>query len=131
MTPDPVVVEADATLEEAARAMAENDIGAEIVIDGDRVAGIVTDRDIVVRAVAEGRIPGETPVREVCTTDIVTVEPDARVDEVIRMMRERDIRRVPVVEGDEPVGIVTIGDLAVERDPDSTLGDISSAPPNN
>jgi CBS domain-containing protein len=90
----------------------------------------VTDRDVVIRAVAQGRDPKSTPVREICSSDLVTLSPDDSVGEAVKLMRERNVRRLAVLEGNKPVGIVAIGDLAVERDPNSDLGNISSAPPN-
>jgi CBS domain-containing protein len=131
MTHDPVTVSGDATLVEAAKAMAQQDIGPVLVEDGGRLFGILTDRDIVVRAIAEGRDPGSTTAREVCTESVVSLTPDQTVDEAIRLMREHDVRRVPVVQDGRPAGVVSIGDLAVERDTDSALADISAASPNN
>jgi CBS domain-containing protein len=131
MTHDPVTVSGDATLVEAAKAMAQQDIGPVLVEDGGRLLGILTDRDIVVRAIAEGRDPGSTTAREVCTESVVSLTPDQTVDEAIRLMREHDVRRVPVVQDGRPAGVVSIGDLAVERDTDSALADISAASPNN
>jgi CBS domain-containing protein len=130
MTRDPRTIDASGTVLDAARLMRDNDIGDVIVVDGDQVTGIVTDRDIVVRVVAEGRDPGSTPVSEACTSGVEAIEPGASVDDALRLMRENDIRRLPVVEGGRPVGIVSLGDLAVERDPDSTLADISAASPD-
>jgi CBS domain-containing protein len=131
MTHDPVTVSGDATLVEAAKAMAQQDIGPVLVEDGGRLLGILTDRDIVVRAIAEGRDPGSTTAREVCTESVVSLTPDQTVDEAIRLMREHDVRRVPVVQDGRPAGVISIGDLAVERDTDSALADISAASPNN
>jgi len=131
MTRDPRTVNASDTIADAARVMNESDIGDVIVVDNGDVKGIVTDRDIVVRAVAEGRDPTSTPVGEVCTSGVEALEPSASVDDALRKMREADIRRLPVVEGGRPVGIVSLGDLAVEREPDSTLADISAASPDN
>ena len=130
MTRNPRTVNAGDPLVEAARIMNDGDIGDVIVVDDGTVEGIVTDRDIVVRGVAGGRDPESTPVREVCTTGIEALEPGASVDDALRKMREADIRRLPVVEGGSPVGIVSLGDLAVEREPDSTLADISAASPD-
>ena len=130
MTRNPRTVNAGDPLGEAARIMNDGDIGDVIVVDDGTVEGIVTDRDIVVRGVAGGRDPESTPVREVCTTGIEALEPGASVDDALRKMREADIRRIPVVEGGSPVGIVSLGDLAVEREPDSTLADISAASPD-
>jgi CBS domain-containing protein len=130
MTPDPVTCEATASLEDVARAMRDNDTGAIVVTDGEKFAGLVTDRDIVVRAVAEGREPG-TPVRDAVSENVVSVEPDAPVERAIEIMREQAVRRVPVVQDGRPVGVVAIGDLAIERDGTSALADISAASPNS
>jgi CBS domain-containing protein len=101
-----------------------------VVEEEGRAAGILTDRDIVVRAIAEGRDPGSTTVGEVCSSDLTTLTPDQSIDDAVRLMREHDVRRLPVVQDGRPVGIVSLGDLAVELDPDSALADISAAPPN-
>lgn len=130
MTRDPRTIDASGTVLDAARLMRDNDIGDVIVVEGDQVNGIVTDRDIGVRVVAEGRDPASTPVSEACTTGVEAIEPNASVDDALSAMREKDIRRLPVVEGGRPVGIVSLGDLAVEREPDSTLADISAASPD-
>jgi CBS domain-containing protein len=130
MTRQPRTVNAGAPVIEAARIMRDGDIGDVIVVDDGSVEGIVTDRDIVVRDVAEGRDPESTPVSDVCTTGIESLEPGATVDDALRKMREADIRRLPVVQDGRPVGIVSLGDLAVEREPDSTLADISAASPD-
>ena len=130
MTRDPRTVDAGDTIADAARTMRDSDIGDVVVMENGRVTGIVTDRDIAIRAIAEGRDPDSTSVGEVCTTGVETVEPDASVDEVLRTMREHDIRRLPVVKNGRPVGIVSLGDLAVEREPDSALADISAASPD-
>jgi CBS domain-containing protein len=131
MTRDPRTVNASDTIVDAARTMNEADIGDVVVVDNGDVQGIVTDRDIVVRAIAEGRDPQSTSVSDVCTTGIDTIEPSASVDDALRKMRDADIRRLPVVQDGRPVGIVSLGDLAVEREPDSTLADISAASPDN
>lgn len=130
MTHDPRTVDGGDTLVEAARVMREADVGPVLVLDEGRVAGILTDRDIVVRAIADGRDPQSTPVREACSADPVTLNPDQDVDGAVRLMREHDVRRVPVVQDGRPVGILSLGDLAVERDPESALADISAASPN-
>jgi CBS domain-containing protein len=130
MTTNPRTVNADDTVLQAAQLMRDNDIGDVIVVDDGQVTGIVTDRDIAVRAVAEGRDPEPTTVGDIATTGVQAIEPDASVDDALRMMREHDIRRLPVVKNGRPVGIVSLGDLAVEREPDSTLADISAAAPD-
>jgi CBS domain-containing protein len=131
MTPDPVTVPADAPVIEGAKLMKEQGIGDVIVIDGDHMCGVVTDRDIVVRALAEGRDPANTPLNQICTKDPATVSPDDDVTAAGDLMREQKVRRVPVVENGNVVGIVSMGDLAIERDPDSALADISASAPNN
>jgi CBS domain-containing protein len=131
MTADPRTVDTGATLVDAAREMRDGDVGALIVVDGGSVAGVVTDRDIVVRAIADGRDPASTRVSDVATTSPVTLTVDQTVDDAIRVMREQDVRRIPVVQDGRPAGIVSLGDLAIERDTDSALADIASEPPNN
>src|ERR671932_676656 len=130
MTPNPVALPGTASVHEAACAMRDADIGDVIVIENNQVCGIVTDRDIVVRTVAEARDPAATTLADLCSHPLVTVTPTDSVEQAVQLMRSKAIRRLPVVEGGQPVGIVSLGDLAMERDPGSALGDISSAPPN-
>jgi CBS domain-containing protein len=130
MTRDPVVMEERSTVAEAARAMKEQDIGDVIVTAGEQVCGIVTDRDIVVRALAEGREPMTTKLADIVSSELVTVKPDDPVEEAARLMRERALRRMPVVSDGRPVGVVSIGDLAIERDEESGLAQISAARAN-
>jgi CBS domain-containing protein len=130
MTAKPVALQAGTTLVEAARAMRDHDVGDVLVLEDDRLRGIVTDRDIAIRAVAEGRDPSSTVLGEICSGADVTVAPDDTVDRAVELMRQRAVRRLPVVENGRPIGIVSLGDLAVERDPQSTLSDISAADPN-
>jgi CBS domain-containing protein len=131
MTADPHTVSLDATLKDAAREMKSDDIGAVLVEDHGSVAGILTDRDIVVRAIAEGRNPSSTKVGDVVSRDVKTLTPDSSVEDAIKIVREQNVRRIPVVQDGRPAGIVSIGDLAIERDTDSALADISSEPANN
>jgi CBS domain-containing protein len=131
MTHDPRTIRPSDTVQDAARHMRDGDVGAVLIEDGGTLKGIVTDRDIVIKAVAEGDKPGKTKVEDVCTADTTSIEPDASVDDAIKKMRESDVRRLPVVEDGKPVGIVSLGDLAIERDEDSALADISSASQNN
>jgi CBS domain-containing protein len=130
MTRDPRTVEASSSVADAAKVMREADVGPVIVTEGDKIAGIVTDRDVAVRAVAMDRDPKSTPVKEIISSDVVALSPDDSVGEAVQAMRQRDVRRVPVVENGKPVGIVALGDLAVDRDPGSVLGDISTGSPN-
>lgn len=132
MTKNPVTIQANATMLEAARAMKTANIGDVIVLkEGNgELVGVVTDRDIVVRGVAEGREASNTRVGEVCSERVHTISPEEGVDEAIRVMRQHKIRRIPVMENNKPIGIVSMGDLAETRDPGSLLGEISQAPPN-
>jgi CBS domain-containing protein len=131
MTENPRTLERDATAVDAARAMRDEDIGAIVITDGDEVYGILTDRDIVVRGIVEGRSAEEIKVGDICTTDVTFLGPDDSIDDAIRQIRDKHIRRVPVVEDGRPVGILSIGDLALERDQESALAEISAAAPNN
>jgi CBS domain-containing protein len=131
MTPDPVTVDASAPVSEAARVMRDRHVGDVIVLQGGRLRGIVTDRDIVVRVVAEERDARTSRAGDVVSTHLVTVTPNDPVERAVALMRENALRRLPVVDGDRPVGIVSLGDLAVEREPRSALGQISAAPANN
>lgn len=130
MTGDPVCLDTHATLCEAAEQMAERDIGDVLVLDGDNLVGIVTDRDIVVRALARHLDPEEATVSEILSGDIVSITADDSIDHAIELMRERALRRLPVCDGNEPIGVLSIGDLAEARDPSSALADISTAQPN-
>lgn len=130
MTPDPVTVDANAALVDAASAMHDADVGDVIVTEDGAVAGILTDRDIVIRATARGSDPVNTTVGDVCSRELAFLEPDQTVDEAIAIMRDRALRRLPVLEEGRPIGIVSLGDLAVQRDRGSVLGDISAAPSN-
>ncbi|KUO06488.1 CBS domain-containing protein [Streptomyces caeruleatus] len=131
MTTDPMTVEPLTSVQTVARMMRDEDIGAVLVTEGDHLRGLVSDRDLVIRAMAEGGDPDRTTVADACSEDLVTVKPDDDLGLAVRVMREHSIRRVPVVDqGDHPVGIISIGDLAIERDPGSALGDISAARPN-
>ena len=128
MTTSVVGVPESASLVEAARQMRFAEIGDVIVVNGDRVAGIVTDRDIVLRALAEDRDPAATTVGDIASRDTVVVTPDQPASDAVRLMRERALRRLPVCEDGHLVGVVTLGDLAAARDPDSALADISAGP---
>ena len=130
MSPRPRIVSASATVVEAAEVMRREDIGALMVGDGDGGVGILTDRDIVVRVVAVGQDPSQTPVGDICSRELTTVAPDDSVGQAVRLMRAKAIRRLPVTEGAEIVGMLTIGDIAVARDSRTALADISAAPPN-
>ncbi|MET9859207.1 CBS domain-containing protein [Streptomyces smyrnaeus] len=130
MTPAPIAVGTLTGVGEVAQRMRDEDIGAVLVTERDELRGLVTDRDLTVRVLAEGRDPLHTTVREVCSPQLVKVSPDDDTGRAAELMRRHALRRLPVVEGSEAVGVVALGDLAVERDPDSTLSGISAASAN-
>jgi CBS domain-containing protein len=132
MTALPQTLDLTATIKDAARVMEGNDIGVVVVVDGatGRVAGMLTDRDVTIRAVAEGRDPSTTTVGQVYSSEIATLAPTDNVQDAIRLMRERGVRRLPVVQDGRPIGVVSLGDISVEADPGSVLADISAASPN-
>lgn len=132
MTRQPTTLPKSATVVEAAKRMRDMDIGAVVVIDGDEsLCGIVTDRDIVVRAVAEGNSIARMQLDALCTRDVMTLSPDDDADQAVHMMRDKAVRRVPVTSNGKLIGMLSLGDLAVARDPGSALGQISSARPNH
>ena len=122
MTPNPRTVSPDDTVQAAARIMQTEDTGAVPVVNDGRVLAVVTDRDIVVRVVAEGGSLS-SPVRSIASQDVVCASPDMSTREASELMSEHQIRRLPVVENDRLVGIVSIGDLAVKEGRDSRIGD--------
>ncbi|CAO5161049.1 CBS domain-containing protein YhcV [Frankia sp. AiPs1] len=130
MTRDLATIEAGEPVLEAARRMRDADAGDVIVVENGRIVGILTDRDITVRVVADGRDPANTPASQACSHELTTVSADTSIDQAVRLVRDRAVRRLPVVDGDRPVGIVSIGDLAIERDENSALGAVSAAAGN-
>jgi len=131
MTKNVTNMQVSTTLEEAARAMREQDIGNVVVAEDERLVGLVTDRDIVIRAVADGMDPTTTTLGSVASRDIIAIQPDDTAQAAALLMREQAIRRVLVVDEQGLCGILSIGDLASEIDPDSVLGGISGAAPNS
>ena len=129
LTPAPTTVEATQTVRDAAELMRAGDVGALVVREDGRFAGLVTDRDLVVRVLAVGGSP-EDPVGQVCSGTVVSVAPGDSIEHAARLMAENAVRRLPVMIGEDVVGIVSLGDLAIERDPDSALGAISAERPN-
>jgi len=127
MTPDPVAMPHGTTIKQAAVAMRDHDVGDVVVTKDGTVCGIVTDRDITVRAVAEGCDPGRVTVGEICSSELTYLGVDATVEEATHLMRVKALRRLPIVDQGRAVGIVSIGDLAVARDRNSALADISAA----
>lgn len=119
MTRDVQTVRPDQPVQEAASFMLSADAGSIPVTDGDRLVGMITDRDIAVRGVAKGYGP-DTPVRELMTNDIVCVHDDDDVDEVASKMSDAQVRRLPVIDDDHRLcGIVSLGDLSRDADEDA------------
>jgi CBS domain-containing protein len=123
MTQNPTSCDPAATPVEAAKVMASEDVGSVPVVKGGRLVGIVTDRDLVVRVLAEGRDPNSTTVGEIASGDLETVSPDDDLDMALRKMASSKVRRLPVVEGDQLVGIVAQADVARQGD-DSETGQV-------
>jgi CBS domain-containing protein len=122
MTPNPRTVTPNDSIQNAARIMRDEDTGAVPVVEDGKPVGMVTDRDIVVRAVAEdGQL--NRPVREIVTSGVISATPDMSTREAAELMSEHQVRRLPVVDNDRLVGIVSIGDLAVKEGRDGRIGD--------
>jgi CBS domain-containing protein len=129
MTSNPCSIDADKPVSYAAKMMRDEDVGLAPIVEGDKLIGTLTDRDIATRVVAEGRDPNSTTVREVASKDLVTIEPDARLDDALQLMAQHQVRRLPVVEqGDRLVGVVAQADVAEHAEPSQTgrmVGEIS------
>jgi CBS domain-containing protein len=127
MTTNPICLPADSPVSEAAKQMAGAGVGAVIVVEGEQVLGICTDRDITVRVTAAERGP-DTPLRQACSTrKVVAIPSTTTITDAADLMRRKAVRRLPVLDDNRLVGIVSLGDLART---DSVLGGISAAPPN-
>jgi CBS domain-containing protein len=131
MTPEVTAVRPDASLVEAAQLMRAQDIGDVLVAQEGKLVGMLTDRDITLRAVADGVDPLTVSAQSVCTPAPVTVRPDDPVSTAVTLMRTHAVRRLPVVEEGHALGVLSIGDVAQEQDPDSALADISRAAPDS
>jgi CBS domain-containing protein len=123
MTTDVTTAELNTTLEEIATIMRHEDVGAVPILDDGELAGIVTDRDIVVRCVAEGRDPGECSAEDVLSEGLVTISPDDDVNEAAAIMSRNQVRRLPVLQDGKLVGVVSLGDIAVKEGNDEVSGD--------
>ncbi|MFB3814455.1 MAG: CBS domain-containing protein [Terriglobales bacterium] len=124
MTPNVKYVAPDTSLDEVAQVMRDEDVGVVPVIDNGELCGVITDRDIVVRCVAEGNDPAEVEADEVLSENVQTIEPDEDVAEAARIMAEEQIRRLPVVEGGRLVGMLSLGDIAVKQPDEQLTGDV-------
>ena len=137
MTPNPIYVSDKDSIREVARIMAREDTGVVPVVDNSKkIIGMITDRDIVVRLVAEGKDPANAKVNEAMTKNVRAVKEDSTIDEALHVMKSAEVRRVPVVNArNEIVGIVSMGDISRETQQREQVGeavrDISKAPPNN
>ena len=129
MSPDPVGVHFDQTIAETARVMRDSQVGAVLVVNGDALAGVVTDRDLVIRGIADGAGP-DAPVGPLCSARLVGVSATANVSEAEQLMRENAVRRLPVIDEGQVVGMVSLGDLAKTADGNSPLAAVSRAEPN-
>jgi CBS domain-containing protein len=113
MTKNPCAIDADKPVAYAAKMMRDEDVGLAPIVEGQRLIGTLTDRDIAIRVVAEGRDPERTIVREVATTQLVTIDPDQDLDEALRLMARNQVRRLPVVEEDGTLaGVIAQADVA-------------------
>nr|MDT0658549.1 CBS domain-containing protein [Micromonospora sp. DSM 115978] len=131
MTTRLVTMDGSDTLTAAAQEMRDSAIGDVIVTDGDAVIGIVTDRDITVRAVAEQLDTDTATLNQILSQDVITVNQYDDAVAAADLMRTYGVRRLPVIEEGRLIGLVSLGDLAVEREPQSVLADISADDPNN
>ncbi|MBV9379223.1 MAG: CBS domain-containing protein [Streptosporangiaceae bacterium] len=129
MTPDPIGVYYDQTIGEAAQVMRDAGVGAVLVVNGQELCGVVTDRDLVVRAVAESMGPDHA-VGPLASPDLVGVHADDDTSEAVRLMRRHAIRRLPVIDEGQVAGMVSLGDIAIARDSGSALADVCRAKPN-
>ena len=121
MTENPCAIEAEKPVAYAAKMMRDEDVGLAPIVQGDRLVGTLTDRDIAIRVVAEGRDPESTMVRDVASTDLVTIDPAQSLDEALRLMAQHQIRRLPVVEEDgRLVGVLAQADVARHGDDTET-----------
>jgi CBS domain-containing protein len=130
MTPAPVAVTLSDPACAAAKAMREHGIGAVLVTDQGKLAGLVTDRDITVRVLAQGRDPRDVPVGEIASREIVAIGPDDDTEDAARLIAERAVRRIPVVEDGVAIGVVSLGDLELAKEERTPLADVSAAPPS-
>jgi CBS domain-containing protein len=124
MTKDLITCSPDETLAQAAQKMASGDIGCCPVVENGQLVGVITDRDITVRAVARGLDPNSQHVREMMSTNLVTVTPDTSVEDACRLMMDYQVRRLPVVEGNRLVGMVSLADLAIDLEEEEMVAEV-------
>lgn len=129
MTPEPIGVHYDQSIADAARVMRDVGVGAVLVVRGTDLAGVVTDRDLVVRGVAAGRRPAD-PVGPLCTADLIGVSEDDDTSDAEATIRRNAVRRLPVIDDGQVGGMISLGDLAMAHTPNSALAALSKAAPN-
>jgi CBS domain-containing protein len=129
MTPDPVGVYYEQTVAEAAKVMRDAGVGAVLVVSGESLSGMVTDRDLVIRGLAEGAAP-DSPVGPLCSEKLVGVDANADLADAEKLIREHAVRRLPVIDSGQIVGMVSLGDLAASAAPGSPLAAVSKARAN-
>jgi CBS domain-containing protein len=124
MSANPCAIEADKPVAHAAKMMRDEDVGLAPIVEGERLVGTLTDRDIVTRVVAEGKDPQSVTVREAASTNLVTIDPQQNLDEALRLMSQHQVRRLPVVERDgRLIGVIAQADVAREAT-DKQTGDL-------
>src|SRR3954451_24526093 len=123
MTSNPCTIDAEKSVAYAAKMMLEEDVGLAPIVEGDRLIGMLTDRDIATRVAAEGRDPDQVKVRDVASKQLITIDPTEDLDEALRKMAKHQVRRLPVVEDGRLVGVVAQADIAREGD-DSQTGQL-------
>jgi CBS domain-containing protein len=129
MSAAPVCMPPGESVSAAAMAMKRHGIGTVLVLTDGRLTGLVTDRDITVRVLAENRDPRITQIGDICSRELVVLDPDDDQAQAARLVRDRAVRRIPVLRNGTPVGVVSSGDLALEKDARAVLSGVSSAPP--
>jgi CBS domain-containing protein len=129
MTPDPVGVYYEQTVAEAAKLMRDAGVGAVLVVSGESLSGMVTDRDLVIRGLADGAGP-DSPVGPLCSEKLVGVDANADLADAEKLIREHAVRRLPVIDSGQIVGMVSLGDLAASATPESPLAAVSKAQAN-
>jgi len=131
MSAAPVCMAPGESVSDAAKAMKQHGLGTVLVLTDGRLSGLVTDRDITVRVLAESRDPRTTRIGDICSGAFVVLGSDDDVAEAAQLVRERAVRRIPVLQDGTPVGVVSIGDLALGKDATSALSGVSPALPNS
>jgi CBS domain-containing protein len=130
MSPAPICMAPGESVFAAAKVMKQYGIGTVLVLTDGKLSGLVTDRDITVRVLAENRDPLTTRIGDICS-ELAVLGPDDDLEQATRLVRERAVRRIPVLADGIPVGVVSIGDLALDEDATSAMSGVSSAPPNS